>query len=87
MTASGPIAMPVDGSTAARRLADAVTMHYHREVRSIARIAKGMGTANWLVRNIRGAGTPAARAAWESSSAAASPAMSARTRPTTGGRS
>ena len=37
--------MSVDGSTTARRLADAVATHYHREVRSIARIAKGMGTA------------------------------------------
>ena len=42
--------MSGDGFTTARRLADAVTTHYHREVRSIARIAKGMGTTNWLVR-------------------------------------
>ena len=31
-------------------LADAVTRHYGHEVRSIARIPKGMGTANWRVR-------------------------------------
>ena len=46
--------MSVDGSTTAHRLADAVTTHYHREVRSIARIAKGMGTTNWLVRTSAG---------------------------------
>ena len=33
----------------AARLADAVTRHYRREVQSIVRIAKGMGTTNWLV--------------------------------------
>ena len=42
--------MSGDGSATDRRLADAVTKHYRREVRSIARIARGMGTANWLVR-------------------------------------
>ena len=46
--------MSGDGSTTARRLADAVAKHFHREVRSIARIAKGMGTANWLVRTSAG---------------------------------
>ena len=34
----------------ARRLAGAVTTYYGHEVRSISRIARGMGTANWLVR-------------------------------------
>ena len=42
--------MSGDGPATDRRLADAVTKHYRREVRSIARIARGMGTANWLVR-------------------------------------
>ena len=49
VTVSGPTPMSGDGSTTARRLADAVATHYHREVRSIARIARGMGTTNWLV--------------------------------------
>lgn len=39
-----------DGSGAARRLADALARHYRCEAGSIARIAKGMGTTNWLVR-------------------------------------
>ena len=36
-------------STIAARLTDAVARHYGRKVRSIARVAKGMGTANWRV--------------------------------------
>ena len=32
------------------RLAETIERHYAVEVRSIGRIAKGMGTANWLVR-------------------------------------
>ena len=39
-----------DGSGAARQLADALTRHYRCEAHSIARIARGMGTTNWLVR-------------------------------------
>ena len=34
----------------ARRLAEALKRRYRCEVRSISRIAKGMGTTNWLVR-------------------------------------
>lgn len=34
---------------AGRRLADAVTTHYALDVRSLSRIAKGMGTTNWRV--------------------------------------
>ena len=33
-----------------RRLADALARHYRCEAQSFARIAKGMGTTNWLVR-------------------------------------
>ncbi len=39
---------------AAGRLADAVERHYGCNVRSISRIAKGMGTTNWRVRTIAG---------------------------------
>ena len=49
MTAAAP-ALRATGGSAAARLADAVTRHYHREVPSIARIARGMGTTNWRVR-------------------------------------
>lgn len=41
--------VPLPSGTAAR-LADAVASHYGCEVRSIARVAKGMGATNWLVR-------------------------------------
>ena len=44
----GPDSVPT--SIVATRLVDAVTRHYGCEVRSIARIAKGMGTTNCLVR-------------------------------------
>ena len=50
MTASESARPPNDGSGAARRLADALTRHYRCEARSVARIAKGTGTTNWLVR-------------------------------------
>ena len=50
MTASESVRQANDGSVAAVRLADALTRHYRCEVHSIARIAKGMGTTNWLVR-------------------------------------
>ena len=33
-----------------RRLADALARHYRCEAHSIARVAKGMGTTNWLMR-------------------------------------
>ena len=45
-----PSATPVPEADAGRRLADAVRTHYALDVRSIARIAKGMGTTNWRVR-------------------------------------
>ena len=50
MTASESARQANAGSVAAVRLADALTRHYRCEVHSIARIAKGMGTTNWLVR-------------------------------------
>ena len=50
MTASESARPANDGSGAARRLADVLTRHYPCEARSVARIAKGMGTTNWLVR-------------------------------------
>ena len=50
MTASRSVRQATDEAGTARRLADALTRHYRREVHSIARIAKGMGTTNWLVR-------------------------------------
>ncbi len=50
MTASESARPANDGSGAARRLADTLTRHYRCEARSVARIAKGMGTTNWLVR-------------------------------------
>ena len=50
MTASESVRQANDGSGGARRLADALARHYRCEARSIARIAKGMGTTNWLVR-------------------------------------
>lgn len=50
MTASESARQSNDGSGAARRLADALKRHYRCEAHSIARIARGMGTTNWLVR-------------------------------------
>ncbi len=50
LTASESARQANDGSDAARRLADALARHYRCEARSIARIAKGMGATNWLVR-------------------------------------
>lgn len=49
MTTLEPARRAADGLAAARP-ADAVTRHYRREVRSMARIARGMGATNWLVR-------------------------------------
>ena len=50
MTASRSARRATDEAGTSRRLADALTRHYRCEVHSIARIAKGMGTTNWLVR-------------------------------------
>ena len=50
LTASGSARQANDGSVAAGRLADALARHYRCEAQSIARVAKGMGTTNWLVR-------------------------------------
>ena len=50
MTASRSVRQATDEAGTARRLADVLTRHYRCEVHSIARIAKGMGTTNWLVR-------------------------------------
>ena len=50
MTASELAHQSNDGSGPARRLADALARHYRCEAHSIARIARGMGTTNWLVR-------------------------------------
>ncbi len=41
---------PAGEADAGCRLADAVTRHYGLDGHAIARIAKGMGTTNWLVR-------------------------------------
>ncbi len=49
MTASESARPANDGSGAAR-LADALVRHYRCEAHALARIAKGMGTTNWLVR-------------------------------------
>ena len=46
--------MPPDGTDAGPRLAEAVAKHYRRDVRSVARIPKGMGAINWLVRTSAG---------------------------------
>ena len=46
--------MPPDGTDAGPRLAEAVARHYRRDVRSVARIPKGMGAINWLVRTSEG---------------------------------
>ena len=45
-----PKARSTDQSASARRVADALTRHYRREVHAVARLAKGLGTTNWLVR-------------------------------------
>ena len=50
MTASRSARRATDEAGTSRRLANALKRHYRCEVRSIARIAKGMGTTNWLVR-------------------------------------
>ena len=50
VTASQSARQATGEAGVARRLADALTRHYRCQVRSIARIAKGMGTTNWLVR-------------------------------------
>ncbi len=49
MTASESARQANEVSAAARRLADALARHYRCEAHSIARIAKGLGTTNWLV--------------------------------------
>ena len=49
MIVRDPAATSTDGA-AARRLAEVVGNRYGREVRSVERIARGMGTTNWLVR-------------------------------------
>ena len=46
--------MPPDGTDAAPRLAETIATHYRRDVRSVARIPKGMGAINWLVRTSEG---------------------------------
>ena len=46
--------MPPHACDAGPRLAEAVARHYRRDVRSVARIQKGMGAINWLVRTSEG---------------------------------
>lgn len=54
MTPAPHLSPPATSVDAGRRLADAVTRHYALDVRSITRIAKGMGTTNWRVRTSAG---------------------------------
>ena len=49
VTSRESVAASIDGASACR-LAEAVATCYRRNPRSVERIAKGMGTANWLVR-------------------------------------
>ena len=49
MTSRESAAASSDGAPACR-LAEAVATCYGRNARSVERIARGMGTANWLVR-------------------------------------